>query len=337
MKVSLLSHGDYVCGISRYTDYIAEALNMVGIEAELVTPETIGNPDIILLTNIGLSNEVSNKAKTEASKRRLEALDKYYGKVPFAVVRHSISDLPFFKLSYEYFKDKVFDLVVMVERGEDMKTHISQTLYYKHCVYLALPFKFDDKNFSDKSVYDRNIICPSRIGSVKKTNVVLEIAEKLYGKKEFFVTGKEVGTYWYFQLREHPSKQFVKIVGEYTDFRDIYRDVAFGIDLTYPQRGGLVTRDKIQYTGIEMVDCGVIPIGFDAWKSTENDGYDGVWLPDPEKIGRKMVFDVKKYAEIIESHEYNFKTAKRNREILKKRCDLQTIGKDYKYWFEKIL
>lgn len=341
MKISLLSHGDYLCGISTYTKYLLKALGMVGVDAKLVAPNNIGDPDIVFLTNIGLSNEVSNKVQTELSDKRLREIDKYWGKVPFAVTRHGLNDLPFFKRSHEYFKDKIFDLVFVVEDSEDMYTHIEQTLRFKSCVYVPLPAEFDDENFKDRSRWENRIISSGRMCSQKKTNIVLEIAQQLAGKKLFLITGEEAGTFWYFSIREHPGRKCVQFIGEYTDFREIYYlDAAFGIDLSYQcDRKGLISRNKIHYTGIEMVDCGVIPIGFDNWKPKRGGerGYDGIWLPSPKKIGRKMVFDVEACAKLIENYKYDFSVATRNREILKKRCDLRTVGEEYKHHFEKIL
>ena len=339
MKIFVFSIGDYICGVFHYTNYLIKALNMVGFETELVTPKTmsdldVGDSDIILLTNIGWANEMSNKGQAEISKKRLEVLDKYYGKVPFVLVVHDIAGRLFFKRSYEYFDDKTFDLIVSVEDSDDMFTFIVQTSKFKDLVYIGHLFEFDDENFKDKSQYHKRIVNSARIGSSKKTNVVFEIARELEGKRKIFVTGEEQGTYWYFGLREHPDKKYVEFTGEYTDFREIYKDVAFGMDLSWFRKGNLLSRSRTQYTVIEAVDCGVIPIGFDVWRS-EN-GYEGIWLPSPKKEGRRTIFDAKKYAEIIGNFEYDFDMAKRNREFLKKHCDPRTVGERFKHFLDKL-
>lgn len=333
IEISVLScGGEYMTGAHAHAIRTIEALQRVGVEAKLVEADDIGDPDILFFDSIGISLE--NKSNIEGNKKRLEEIEKYMGKIPFVLVRHSISEHSVFKRSFEYFVDFVWDLIVSTGKSDGILSLIKEENKFKKLVSIDYPFDFDDKHFENKSKYANTISAPARIASCKRTHLILDVAEILHGKKKFLIAGYEGGLYWYRQIKEHPNRKYVEFIGGYKDFTFPYENSAFAIDLTYLQRYGRVQQCK-QYVFLESISCGNIPILFDFWRY--DGGFEAVWLPSPKKEGRSIVFNVKEYAEIIRDFKYDFDMAVENKRLLKKELSVEKIGNQYKDEFNKLL
>jgi len=331
MKVSVLSVGGKFGGGVSHAINSVKAMKVVGIEAELVTPNTIGEPDILFMDSIGMIGEKD----TKANEKRLEKIMKYWGSVPFVTVRHGVTESRIFKHSFEFFKDMVWDLIISAENSKDMFELIAEEHKFHRLRFVERPFDFKDEYFRDKSAVEKLILSPARFAGCKHNDLILDIAKLLFTEKMFLMAGYEQGISWYRSIREHPNREYASFIGGYEDYSCPFSRCAFGIDLSYIHRGKFVNREAKQYVQIETIACGCIPIVFDIWQ--EKTGFKAVWLPSPKKEGRSIIFDVEKYAEIIRDFKYDFGMAVENRELLKKELDMEKIGNQYKDEFNKLL
>jgi len=329
MKVSILSCGGmFMQGAQRHAIYLRKALEKVGVDAELVDFDNIDvGTDILIFESLGIGFENELRSGTEKSRQRIDKIVELMGKIPFVLIRHSVSDGYVFKNAFCLFENYVWELVVPVNDFADMLSLVEKEHKFKKLVYIDHPFEFDDKRFVDKSQYEDVIVSPSRIAYCKRTHHILDMAKILHDKKRFFVAGHEGGIYWYRMIKEHPNKKYVTFVGEYEDFAKLYQNAAFAIDLMYLYRYGCVQKSK-QFIFFESIDCGSMPIVFDIYKRPED--FEAIWLPTPERKGRSAVFDVEKYAEIISKSRYDFGALERSRNILKEKHNLEKIGSRYK-------
>jgi len=331
MKVSILSVGGKFGGGVSHTINSVKAMQAVGIDAELVTSHTIGEPDIVFMDSIGMIGEKD----TQANERRLEKIMEYWGKVPFVTARHGVSESRIFKHSFEFFKDKIWDLIISTEESEDMFRLIEREHRFRTMAFVERPFEFKAEDFEDKSAYKNTITSSARFACCKHNDLVLDIAKILYPQKRFLMAGYEKGVYWYRAVKEHSNREYVCFIGGYEDFTQPFLAAAFAIDLSYIRKGEFLNRGGKQYTHIEAIACGCIPIVFDIWRHPES--FEAIWLPAPTREGNRIIFDIERYAEIIGKSVYDFNMAVKNRKIVEKRCNLRTVGEHYKRLFESIL
>jgi|ADurb_H2B_02_Slu_FD_contig_71_285720_length_6075_multi_2_in_0_out_0_6 hypothetical protein len=324
-KISLLNcsgEGSFGGAIT-YTRYLMKSLELIGYDVSFVNHSKIGDPDAVIMVSIGIHGEKN----PEANKRRLENIDNKFGKIPFILIRHGVTELRIFKSSYEFFKDKEFDLIISVEDTPQMFEHITEKMKFKKLKYIGHPFEFTD-SFCNKKDYKDWIASSARFAGCKNNDKVLQIADTIYPDKKFNVWGEEKGIYWFRAIKDSPFREKSIFRGRYTDYREIYKDSAFGIDLSYIHSGKFVDGNRTQYTVIEAIDCGAIPIGFDVWKS--EGGYDGVWLPSPHKKGNRIIYDLEAASEIIRKAEYSYDMAKHNYDTLSEKCDYRVIAEHFK-------
>jgi hypothetical protein len=208
------------------------------------------------------------------------------------------------------------------------KFHTNKRITIRH------PFVFDVKNFANREESAHRIVSISRLAMTKRTHITLNIAERLHRDCIFYIYGHEGGMYHWQNLKDHPAKELCRWPGRFKHYTDALSDCGFMIDLTFFQSGKYHSGGRTQYTVLEAIDCGVIPIGFDLWKW--KGGYEGVWLPDPKKISRSYFYDDENYANIIRNSKYDFKVAQRNRDRMKEVCSLENIGNQFKRLFESL-
>jgi hypothetical protein len=317
-------------GAITYVKYLKKGLECAGFDVDFTSHSKIGDPDCIILASLGLNGEKN----PEVNKKRLDCIGEKLGKIPFVLIRHGVTELRTFKNSYEFFKDKVFDLIVSVEDTKDMNDHITKTMKFNKLVYIGHPFEFTN-SLENKEKYKDWVASSARFAGCKNNDLVLQMSDSIFPDKKFNIWGEEKGIYWYHAIKNSPYREKSVFRGRYTDYKEIYKDSAFGIDLTYIHSGSFVDGNRTQYTVIEAVDCGVIPIGFDVWKS-EN-GYDGIWLPSPSKKGNRIVFDEEKIFEIVKNSEYDWDMAINNFKKLSDLCDYKKIGLKFKEELVKII
>ena len=331
-KISLLNcsgEGSFGGAIT-YTKYLIKALEYAGYDASFVNHTKIGDPDAVIMVSIGIHGEKN----PENNKRRLENINSKIGKIPFILIRHGVTELRIFKSSYDFFKDKEFDLIVSVENTESMFEHIKSNMKFKKLVYIGHPFEFTE-SLSDKTEYKDWIASSARFAGCKNNDKVLEIADAINPHKKFNIWGEEKGIYWFRAIKNSPFRNHSVFRGRYTDYREIYKDSAFGIDLTYIHNGKFVDSNRTQYTVIEAIDCGSIPIGFEVWKS--EGGYEGVWLPSPTKNGNRIIYDINSMCEIIKNAHYSYDMAKYNYDLLSSLCDYRVIAGEFKRHLGEII
>jgi len=307
-------------------------LKKVGVDAKLVDLDDIGTPDILLFEAMGPTFE--NEVRVNKYGKRLKKIIEYMMEKPFVLVRHSVADRNVFKHSFSFFENFDWDLIVSVTDLESFLSLVKEEHKFERLVHIDHAFEFDDRRFTDKSEYKNTILSPTRIASCKRTHLVLDIAKALYDKKRFFIAGREEGIYWYRVIKEHPNKAYATFVGEYENVDFLYQKSAFALDMTCLYRNGRVQSCK-QFTLLESIDCGSMPIIFDNWKREGE--FRAIWLPLPERKGRSIIFDVERYVEIIKNSKYDFEITKEDRELLKKKHDLEKIGNQYKEEFVRLL
>lgn len=333
IKISILSRGGkYMTGAQRHAIYLEKALKLVGMDAELLDLEDIDDPDILLFEAMGMAFD--SEVHINKDGKKLEKVIELMGKIPFVLVRHSVADRNVFKHSFSFFENFIWDLIVSVTDLESFLSLIKEENKFKKLVYIDHPFEFDDKWFADRSEHKDIILSPTRIASCKRVHLVLDVARILHGKKKFLIAGREEGIYWYETIKEHPNRTCATFVGEYEDVASLYQSSAFAMDMTYLYRYGRVQTCK-QFTLLESIGCGNMPIIFDNWK--HKDGFRAIWLPLPERKGNRIIFDAERYAEIVRNSKYDFEVVKENREFLKKEHDLEKIGNQYKEEFRRLL
>lgn len=333
MKVAVFSVGGKFGGGISHAKHAAEAMRRVGLDAKVVSYSDIGDPDIIFMDSIGITGEKGKGAA--GNEKRLDKLMRYWGKVPFVAVRRGVTESVIFKQSFEFFRDKVWDLMVAGDSSKEVMELIEKEHKFKKLVAIGRAFDFKDEYFEDKSEYGDVIVSPSRFACCKHNNTILDIAKILRGERVFLMAGYEKGIYWYRAIKEHSNRGCAAFIGGYDDFVVPYSCSAFGIDLTYIQRGKYVNRGHRQHTQIETIACGNIPIVYDVWNYPPT--FEAVWLPSPKKEGRKRVYHVEECADIIRGSKYDFDMAVRNRELLKEMLDMEKVGNQYKAEFEELL
>jgi hypothetical protein len=252
------------------------------------------------------------------------------------MIVNDVNEFRTYRNSISYYNSEgiKFSAVLAVDNSTILLKKIEEKLNFDSIELIRHPFDFDTGTFEDKTKWRNYISSNSRMTSIKKTHIMLDVAARL-GNKAITVYGREKGLYWYNTLSKHPNKNAVMWGGEFGHWSEPFREAAFGIDLAFYFAEGLSEGKRTQWTTIEAIACGAIPIGFDTWR-WEN-GYDGIWLPSPDKIGAKFNYDLDGYAEAIESCEYEFDMAVSNLESMRNHCDPNRVGKDYLELFGRIV
>lgn len=310
------------------------ALQSVGVDSQLVSYKDIGDPDILFLASVGVNGE-NGKSAAKANETRFQTLDRYYGKIPFVLAAHDVTELSTFRKSRDYFQDKVFDAILPVGESEAMMDSLRLNFRSKHIYCVRHPFKFDDSLFKDRSEFSNNVCSSSRIAGAKRTDIILKLAT--ISEKNISIWSAEKGVYWYHAIKTSPLYDQKYFRGAWVEQGEPYLESAFCIDLTLflYSKGDLFDGNRTQYSIIEAIESGSIPIGFDCWKYPE--GYEGIWLPTPKRKGRKLIWEIEKYNEIINSAEYDFEMAKRNKQRLSEACEYSKIGWKVKNIFQGLL
>jgi hypothetical protein len=329
MKTSLITcsaiEGSYGGGVT-YARELDKALNLVGVENRLTTFDDIGSPDVLILGSIGMNGE-NGKSAESRNKKRFAALDEYYGKIPFVLVAHDTTELRTFRKSREYFSDKKFSAIVSV--GDSPAAHESIQSNFKADIVRCIrhPFSFDHPElFKDKTPYKNKVCSTSRIAGAKRTHLVLQLANEC--EKDFEIWSAEKGVYWYHTIKSSHIYDPSFFYGAWEEHGRPYHENAFCIDLTLFAYKGMYDGERTQYSILDAIESGCIPIGFDCWRW--DDGYEGVWLPSPKKNGNKFIWEFELYKEIIDSAEYDFEMAQRNLLKIMDMCNIVKIGEEFK-------
>jgi hypothetical protein len=319
-------------GTNSYTNHLLKALLLVGVDAEIVKPNGLSNPDLVLIASPGMNGENSKSAQA-ANDRRFAIYDEWYGRVPFILVSHVMREKLTFKASTQYFMDKTIDTVVLIEDTEALRGSVMDTYQHKRSVVIRHPFEFSGKH-SNKSKYHHNITSHSKLASSKHSGEVLTLASMLPGYS-FQLYGEEKGFYWFGHIKDHPHLGAAQMMGRHDDYHSALDDAAFVIDLTWFASGKVVAGGRTQYTILEAIDKGCIPIGFPCWQW--DGGYDGVWLKAPYKVKNKMQYDFESWVETISNYKYDYGVALTNLRRMKKISNLEAIGNQFKHEIERLI
>lgn len=322
-----------------YAKQMKKALDEAGADCDLTTYDKIGDPDVLLLGSIGVNGE-NGKSAAAANAKRFEVLDRYYGRIPIAVVVHTTTELSVFRKSRDYWDGKEFDAVIIIDESEALTSYVAKNFRSKRTVCIRHPFEFNDEFFEDKTPHRNNVASTARIAGSKRTDMILKMAHR--SKKKFEIWSAEKGIYWYHQIKCAPEYDPSYFKGEHGSYVGIpynvpYEENAFCIDLTLFSYGKLYDGGRTQYSTLEAIDCGLIPIGFDVWKEGWDDCYDGVWLPAPKKNGNRYVWELDEYLRIIDGSRYEYDMAVDNRERMKEICDLEKIGTEVRELLESAI
>lgn len=319
-------------GGASYAKFMQKALQRNNFDAELFDKSTdIKKPDVIFLTSIGMNGE-SSKGGEIKNRDRLLSISKWFGKVPFILTVHDVTEKNTFKNSFKFFKDFEFDAIILIENTKKFREYVDDNFNYKKLYTIRHPFEFNDKNFKNRINEQNRIISTARIASTKRTGLLLDISKnisELKSRKQITIAGKESGIYWYHSIKDHPNREFANFIGSYDSYWNVMNNFSFAIDLTLFRsscKNKYISGGRTQYTILEAIDCGLIPIGFDIWRWDE--GYNGIWLNTPDLKKNKITFDPQEYAEVINDAKYCFDVALDNREKMKKISDLKIIGRE---------
>jgi len=317
-----------------YARILQKCFQELSIDAEMIYPyhnKDLSGYDLFLFICIGCVSEYT-KSNEKVTNLRFENLDKYYGKKPFIAVIHDIYELSYFRKSVKYFQEKIFDCIVFVTKSQNVINYVCGVLKSKKHVSINHPFYFDGQYLQDKRKYDTAVASAARFTNAKKIHIVMDIALK--SSKKYFLYGNEKGIYWYRMLSMHGAKNVVKFMGSYVHYLDPYQDCAFGIDLTLFHKHGVFDGMRDQYTTLEGINCGVIPICFDVWRYPN--GFDAVWLDTPKADGRSLQFEIDRYAGAIDTYKYSFDIAQSNYHLMKEFCDPLNVALQYRKLFQSI-
>jgi hypothetical protein len=290
------------------------------------------HPDLIFFSSLG---EFSDTIKSAS--KRIERVKKE--NVPAVLFLHGVKEHLFYKESYSIFKDFEFDLIIFSFINDETIRGIQKYFKYKRLLQINLPFVFPENtvNFIKD---DKLIVSPSRIDALKRTTWILEIANILGKEFSFSIFGNETGLYWFRAVKASPFYKKELFKGAYSDFTEIYKNSAFAIDLSFHKdsvwKNSWIDRGKLQYTTIEMISQGVIPVVFDSWfVGIEKFYYIG--LSDPIIKGNTWIINIPEWVDKIRSAKYDEGKARINIEILKRYYSLEKIAPKYKEIFEEII
>lgn len=332
-KISIVGSSDSVTGGGWVgCKSLEKTLCHVGFDAKLVKWKDIGSPDIVLFNCIGMNGEKDK----ENNRKRLEKIISYYCKIPMVVIINDILEQKTFKDSYFVLGSLDWSAIISVEPSQRFMDYVKRA-YPNGKIYAGIrhPWEFKEEQFEDRSSFKNVIANTARFAGTKRSDIILEIASRLR-KKKFILASREKGVYWYRKIKDHPLRKHATFYGEagYKHHYDVLKGAGFMIDLTYFWTKEGISGQRTQFTSLEAINCGCIPINFENWRW--KDGYEGVWLPEPKKEGGRFAYKIDEYVEIIKRAKYDFELAKYNYNQMKKTQDYKVIGKELKRLFDNL-
>ena len=330
VDILLPDRKSHACGgVMAYSRNLGKALALHGFAPRFIySVKEIDAPDFLIMASLGDTGDLAPNEKRRV--HRAETIQALKGEVPVVMVRHSvITGRGVFNNSRQLFEDFEFDLIVSVEDTEDMKVCLEVDHKFNRVAFIPHPYLFREELFADRSAVGKVVLSSARIDSPKKTAWILEMlkVERLREAKKFIMSGAESGVYWFRAIKPHPMYLKAEWLGAHTqdDYPELHARAGFVIDLSWLacRRTGLLSGGRTQYTTLQAVECGNVPVGFEVWRSPS---YDGVWLPNPTKKGAGFKFDAEASAEILASAEYDFELAQQNLRVAKEIHDIGRIG-----------
>jgi hypothetical protein len=287
------------------------------------------NIDLLLFYTLGVAGEDNDRSKATAW---IEFINRNMLYLPMVVILHDVKQVDQYPYTYEATKEILWDGIITHESGDAILWWIAKHFHHRHLHRINHPFFFVDSNFRNKKSFDKNIASTTRIAKAKHQEIVLEIASYLKDYMVSIYSSTDV-PFYSDVLRKHTQHDLVKWIGQYSSYSEALAQQAFAIDLCIWESGGAASGARTQYSILEAIDCGCIPIGFDIWQY--DGGYDGIWLPTPSLGGTGLSFTPEKYADIISSYKYDFEVAIENKRRMKEQCDPALIGQQLKTILER--
>lgn len=333
MKICLLDREENVKTIQKggghtYVDYFRKICK---INKWDITD--VDNCDIIFLATLGLGKETEEKVI-----RRVERIIE--SKKPVYLFLHGVKEQLFYKKTYSLLKDFKFKKIIHPFCMEEAVQKINKFFQFSEKHQVNLPFEGGEFD-ANREYFSRKIVSPCRIDALKRTTWILEIVERLKKDFEFEIYGKEQGVYWFRGVKEHTFYKKELFKGGYDNFNQIYKGVAFGIDLSLHKdsswKDPWIDGGKFHYVDLEMMSAGVIPITFDIWKKDLLHDFHSFTVPTPKIKGNSWVVDFDLLStlisELLLNYGYQRNWAKVNLSIIKSCYSLETVAKKYKMIF----
>ncbi len=343
MKVDILTHGDpqkmttkrgaYLGGGVEFVNHLVAALKENECDVEVVVGDKMPRlqADILFLATFGVDREKTDKGRASADKKwdQINQLGK-----PMVVSINSVDEFRIYAHSLNRLKDVQANIVIQGS-SRPMIDACNAKLPDSIPFEIAYPFVFDNSLLKDKTEFSKVIISPARIASQKGTAKILDIAARL-DDFEFKISGLRSGVYWYYALKNHPhySGKNVEWLDAQPRNTPAYSTAGYSIDMTSFWWNRTLEGERAQYTTLESINHGCIPI---TWMHWNNSLWHGINLPSPKKIGAKFVYDLDDCVRMIREHKYSFEEANDNFNRIKAKQSHEIIGKQYIQLFRSIL
>lgn len=342
MKIDILAHGNPIPfqagkshpygGAVAYAAHIANALAEDGCDIRFVLNDARPreDTDIILLASLGLDKERHDQGASYA-RTRIQHLQELSPKIPTFICIHGTVDFRFFRQTIQLINTIPYKGIILMGNSKAVVEACDNFLEPVPKIVIPLPYQFKKEYLTDRTKFSKTIASPARISSFKGTGKVLDLAKEL-PKFKWLIRGKREGLFWGHNLRLHPHVEGKNLswIGDPEFYMDAYKDAAFAIDLTLLWYQCLLEGQRAQYSTLESVNSGLIPI---TWKHWDSGYWKGIFLPSPVKK-RSIRYNDEAYITQLKGIKYDWNLAKKNYNAMRRVHDYEFILPQYMSLFK---